>query len=758
MGSGEVGVRVVAQAAVMVTTARVLITSTLHETVSLPLTCARVSVNRRAVAEARFRIGPSGVSRALDFPACVAAFGAYLTSKGRSKDTVARYPALVEEAAAFSRWKTTDDIDPSTIQAWLATATGKTHNNRLAAIRRFWRWARKVEGAMGADPTSAIERAIEAGGDGMAEFTLAEMDRIEAAADGRRRDVYIISKHTGLRKGCVCRGMRCGMYDRARKLLVLPPALMKNRKGLTLPLHPRACDVLDRVCAGLAPDDFVFPFWVDNRTLFKDMEAAGVPRKNERGQPRAWHSWRKGVLSAMAEKGEHPKTMQQVAGHSDPKLALKVYARVGDPTVRAAIDRLYPVVSAHEEKTYPISRQIPAQAIAEPTPHGTILGEVLHAGNEVLYDSPTSRLETARPDGSPVQREELSGTSGARPLRAVTDGASRPTGPSEKATPRGFEPRGTVVHVHIHNEEPRHGHRPLPAGRPTDIGSGGGVGQPRFSPVAGSGTDPGVAERPDGRGDSVQAGHEPLHPAPPPCGTRPHGAGPRLGPEAGDFERAHGDCLGSGLKPTGADCAGFSSTPAGAATPRPGFLSPPTSADASGEALVFPEPAVCAPSPLGCAGGLGTVHIPVSDGAAAGDNPAGVGKTDAYHMAGEGPASTTLDISSAPAACRGGGADCEAAAGIDPGVERTRDANRKTATTAPAAEDRACRLALLQLAAAEADAERAQRQSAENRARLIRLLFPAVLLGAAVACAAWTRNDAPVVEQRPTATDTEVPR
>lgn len=316
------------------------IDSSLCERLQIPLPLSRARASMEGVSgDGALRIGPASVRRPLPIGEAIDRFAAYLLSKGRSADTVRRYPAWLRGGHA---WRTTEDLTPRAIDAWLRaeSAGGKNHNNRLAAVRRFCRWLKDVEGVADRNPARRLERASEAPEEGVGAFTTAEMRRIIEAASGRRRALYIVAATTGLRKGTLCRGITAGMVDLKRRMLDIPPRALKNRRRLRIPVNDEAFAVLEERCRGRLPHEPVFPFTVDNRTLFDDMKAAGVPRIDDRGERRAWHSFRKGFVTALAERNVPPAAAQRLAGHSDPRLTLRVYSRVGDPALRRAVRKL----------------------------------------------------------------------------------------------------------------------------------------------------------------------------------------------------------------------------------------------------------------------------------------------------------------------------------------------------------------------------------------------------------------------------------
>jgi integrase len=303
----------------------------------------------------------------------LASFGNHLKAKRKSHETVSNYPKVVRQCAGSCGWTLAHLALPdqrtrersfqqirTAVQSWLdSTAlseewSSSTYNNKLSAIRAFFRWRYGEKN----DPTEGITFHTEPRDEGMRAFELAEMRAIIGAAlnpskpnkrDPRRVGAYILSAHTALRKSNILlnptrpnEAIRCGWIDFDERVVSVPAKDQKGRrKPLELPLDDDSVAVLKAFWPeNPAPDAVIFPFWVDNRVLFDDMADAGVPRINSHGEKAAWHSWRKGFATAVADQGVSPRLAQALLGHSHVNTTMRHYTRADMSRKREAVDRL----------------------------------------------------------------------------------------------------------------------------------------------------------------------------------------------------------------------------------------------------------------------------------------------------------------------------------------------------------------------------------------------------------------------------------
>lgn len=243
-------------------------------------------------------------------------------------------PALVDRLTARFDWQHPGDATSEQIQSWIVEQPwkGSTQNNVLSMLSTFFEFTMKPLKLRRDNPVDDIERAAGEKGDGVREFTQEEMWRIIAAARGHWFTACTMMATTLLRRGAVFRGprsMRCGYFDRAGRCLEVPPGVLKNRKPQTIPLNDDAMAALEKATANRGHDELIVPILYDEGTFFALLKRANVERYDERGRPAGTHSFRKGGATTMAEAGVHPQTAQHLLGHSDIRLTMKSYTKMG---------------------------------------------------------------------------------------------------------------------------------------------------------------------------------------------------------------------------------------------------------------------------------------------------------------------------------------------------------------------------------------------------------------------------------------------
>jgi len=259
-----------------------------------------------------------------------------------------RGPATIEALIRRFGWRSAAEATPGQLCAWLAEqgGSGHTQNNRVAMIRAFFHHCHKTLRSVTVNPAADLERASSARGDGVREFTAGEMARLFQTARGHWKVAVGLMATTALRRGAVFRGVRVGWFDAPNRQLRIPAGVLKNRKAQAIPLNEDAMQILEVAVSGREPQDFVVPIKPDHRAWSRLLRDAKVRFRDDRGRPCGMHSFRKGVLTSLADLGVHPKVAQELAGHSDIRLTIGVYTRFNAGAQADAVKKL-PRLSAH---------------------------------------------------------------------------------------------------------------------------------------------------------------------------------------------------------------------------------------------------------------------------------------------------------------------------------------------------------------------------------------------------------------------------
>ncbi len=232
---------------------------------------------------------------------------------------------------------------------------------------------------------AAVERARGALKENPA--LIAELDCL-----GRERElIYRVLVLTGLRKGELA-SITVGQVDLAAHMpyVVLDAADEKNRQGSTIPLRQDlACELeawigerlarLQAEClrlgdplpARLPADEPLFrvPSGL-TRILDRDLAAAGIPKRDERGRVVDVHAMRVTFGTHLCAAGVPLRTAQAAMRHSKPELTANIYTDPKLLDVAGAIAALPAFASAATTKTTPATRRRtprPTSLAATPT-------------------------------------------------------------------------------------------------------------------------------------------------------------------------------------------------------------------------------------------------------------------------------------------------------------------------------------------------------------------------------------------------------
>lgn len=138
--------------------------------------------------------------------------------------------------------------------------------------------------------------------------------------------VYTTAIYTGLRRAEL-KGLQWGdiHLDAEPPYLLARAMTTKNGKDAPMALHPAVVDAILSVGKdNPSPAETVFD--VPSIETFKlDLEAAGIPYKDDRGHKTDFHALRTTFCTMMHGTGVLPRTAQELMRHSDIKLTMRNY-------------------------------------------------------------------------------------------------------------------------------------------------------------------------------------------------------------------------------------------------------------------------------------------------------------------------------------------------------------------------------------------------------------------------------------------------
>ena len=340
----------------------------------------------------------------------VADYLAHLDAKGACDFHRSERNRQLRHLAKECAFVTLADLRRETLERWLArqTAEGmgaRTRNSYLCSALAFCNWSIET-GRMTTNPFVAVPRADEKADPRRKRRSMTEGELVKLLAAARERPLCeALTVRKGPRKGERYADVRPEVRERLERLgreraliyktLVLsglrkgeltsltvahlhlddpvPYAELdaadeKNREGSEIALRDDlAADVrswladkLERIQSEaraigeapptrLAPDTpvFVVPSGLI-RILDRDLEHAGIPKRDDRGRTLDVHALRTTFGTLMSKGGVSPRTAQAAMRHSDIKLTMGVYTDPRLLDVRGALGTL-PTLSLHSD-------------------------------------------------------------------------------------------------------------------------------------------------------------------------------------------------------------------------------------------------------------------------------------------------------------------------------------------------------------------------------------------------------------------------
>jgi integrase len=247
-----------------------------------------------------------------------------------------------------------------------------TSNNYLAAIKHFSRWLVK-DGRTERDPLAMLARQNAEVDRRRPRRALSEEqfgDLVEATGKGvpfrdmtgpDRLVLYTLAANTGFR------AKELSSLTPASFALGSKPATVtveagysKHRRKDVQPLRPDVAEMMRQYTAGKATQ---LPLWPGKwaklaaEMLRKDLDAAGIPYRDEAGRVFDFHAIRGQFISFLAARGVHPKVAQTLARHSTITLTMQSYTHLDVFDVAGALDKLPEITKPAPPSSEPKERK-----------------------------------------------------------------------------------------------------------------------------------------------------------------------------------------------------------------------------------------------------------------------------------------------------------------------------------------------------------------------------------------------------------------
>lgn len=314
------------------------------------------------------------------------AYAVYLKTVSDSQVYQDNARRFLDKLATECKFTKLADLRREQLEAWLVAEakSGRSARSRNAhrdALVSFCNWCIETN-RLTANPFAKVAKADEKADPRRKRRALTEEDLIKLLDTARRRlvrDALLIRR--GKRKGeeaanirpeirrqlesqgeerallyktLLLTGLRRGElasltvkqidFKSATPCIILDPKKEKNREGNSLPLRADlAADLKAWLAANpqLKADSPLFKVPSSLlKTFDRDLAAAGIPKRDERGRTLDVHALRTSFITLLSKGGVAPRTAQAAARHSDVKLTMGAYTDEKLLDVQGALEAL----------------------------------------------------------------------------------------------------------------------------------------------------------------------------------------------------------------------------------------------------------------------------------------------------------------------------------------------------------------------------------------------------------------------------------
>ena len=257
-------------------------------------------------------------------------FTADLKTRGRTPGTLRKYSGTLKLLFSRLRWGELRSVSARSFTQWRAESglSAKTVNDVLANAQAFFRWL-KQQKLLDADPLETVRRVDMRGRQPCRRaLSPTEFTTLLQVCPFFRCLVYATALQTGLRRKEL-NNLAWGDFnlEAVPPFLRVPASISKNRKEAVIPLNPQLTEMLRKIRPeGVNPTIAPFHHRVPRiETLRKDLEAAVIAIRDERGRRVDFHSLRMTFGTTMLANGVHPIVVKELMRHSDLKLTTNLY-------------------------------------------------------------------------------------------------------------------------------------------------------------------------------------------------------------------------------------------------------------------------------------------------------------------------------------------------------------------------------------------------------------------------------------------------
>jgi len=287
----------------------------------------------------------------------IADFGQSLIDKGDTRKQAQMTVSRVNRIAKDCKFISWIDIAASKVQRSIAKMqesglSKKTANYYLKAFKHFCRWMIDDRRAT-TSPVAHLRTVQVDKQDLRRQRRPLEPDEVrgllEATRDAgprfgltghKRAMIYRLAVESGARANEI-RQLRKADFDFDNYTVTVRDHTAKNRSEKTLPLRPDTAAEIREMLSRKLSDAQAFKVPGKPIDMLRpDLEAAGIPYRDDAGRYADFHSLRHTTGSLLAASGVHPKVAQEILRHSDINLTLGHYTHTLRGQESDAINKL----------------------------------------------------------------------------------------------------------------------------------------------------------------------------------------------------------------------------------------------------------------------------------------------------------------------------------------------------------------------------------------------------------------------------------
>ena len=253
-----------------------------------------------------------------------------LKVRGRGEKYINDVWRSITIISKYVKWNTLININPEGFLNWRTAncdKAPKTLNEYLNCFNAFLNWLVN-RGTIELNPLLKVPRAETRGKQRRKRRSLTEEEfkRFINSSPYERSIVYHVAAYTGLRRSELKSITWNDINLEAQfPFIVVRDCISKNKITQSVPLHPDLVERLKEKKKGSETNEPAFEVPSRLHHFKKDLDAVGIPFKDEEGRQVDFHALRTTFATFLQSNGANQAVAMQAMRHSDPRLTAVTY-------------------------------------------------------------------------------------------------------------------------------------------------------------------------------------------------------------------------------------------------------------------------------------------------------------------------------------------------------------------------------------------------------------------------------------------------